>query len=336
MSDDDELRGRVLNIQRMSTEDGPGLRTTVFLKGCSLACSWCHNPESIPNGPQATWHPSRCIGCRECADRCPEAAISYTADGVRIDRERCVGCGSCAEECPGAALEVLGQPWSVDALAQELARDRAYFEASDGGVSISGGEPMLQPRFVAGLLDRCRGLGLHVALDTSGQCGKAPLLDLARRANLLLYDLKAIDDAEHQHFTGRSNRRILDNLLALRDQLAASVHPPELWIRTPLIPGATATEDNLRGIGRFLLDHELCARVTRWELCAFNNLCREQYRRLGRTWDFDEVELMSEGELERCAEWARSSGVDPAIVVPSGATRSEEGLGDAPQAATVT
>jgi pyruvate formate lyase activating enzyme len=325
MSDGDELRGRVLNIQRMSTEDGPGLRTTVFLKGCSLACSWCHNPESICSGSQTTWHPSRCIGCRGCADRCPEAAISYTDDGVCIDRKRCVGCGSCAEECPGAALEVLGQPWSVDALAAELARDRAYFEASDGGVSISGGEPTLQARFVAGLLDRCRALGLHVALDTCGQCGQARLLDLARRANLLLYDLKAVDAADHRRFTGHSNQLILDNLLALRDQLAASVHPPELWIRTPLIPGVTATEDNLRGIGGFLLEHELCSRVTRWELCAFNNLCREQYRRLGRTWEFAELGLMAEDELQRCVEWARSSGVDPAIVVPSGATRVEEG-----------
>jgi len=324
MSRDDEPQGRVLSIQRMSTEDGPGLRTTVFLKGCSLACSWCHNPESIPSRSETTWHPPRCIGCRECADRCPEEAITYTEDGVCIDRKRCVGCGTCAEECPGAALEVLGQPWSVDALARELARDRAYFETSGGGVSISGGEPTLQSRFVAGLLDRCRALGLHVALDTCGQCGQEPLLDLARRANLLLYDLKAIDATEHQRFTGHSSQRILDNLLALRDLLASSVHPPELWIRTPLVPGATATEDNLRGIGRFLLDHELQARVTRWELCAFNNLCREQYRRLGRTWDFAEVELMTEDELQRCTEWARSSGVDPAMVVASGATRIEE------------
>jgi pyruvate formate lyase activating enzyme len=308
----------------MSTEDGPGLRTTVFLKGCSLACSWCHNPESIPARSQTTWHPSRCIGCRECADRCPEAAISYTADSVRIDRERCVGCGTCAEECPGAALEVLGQLWSVDALVRELARDRAYFESSGGGVSISGGEPTLQPRFVAGLLDRCRELGLHAALDTCGQCGQSQLLDLARRAHLLLYDLKTIDADAHRRFTGHSNRRILENLLAVRDLLASSVHPPELWIRTPLIPGATATEDNLRDIGRFLLDCGLQARVARWELCAFNNLCREQYRRLGRTWDFAEVELMAEDELRRCAEWARSSGVDPAVVVPSGATRIEE------------
>ena len=159
----------------MSTEDGPGLRTTVFFKGCSLACAWCHNPESISRLPQIHWIGSRCIGCRTCLDTCPLQALSMSAQGVVIDRDVCNGCGLCAEECPSTALELLGEAWTLEDLVQEVIKDRVYFEKSNGGVTISGGEPTLQADFAAEFLKQLRAQGMKTAIDTCGLCSTAAL-----------------------------------------------------------------------------------------------------------------------------------------------------------------
>ncbi|OFV87080.1 MAG: hypothetical protein A3J75_05310, partial [Acidobacteria bacterium RBG_16_68_9] len=268
----------MLSIQRMSTEDGPGLRTTVFFKGCSLACRWCQNPEAVSPKLQIVWHDWKCIGSGRCDAVCPEEAIRRREQMVEIDRGRCTLCGECTDECPTTALELLGAHWRVDDLVAEVAKDRSYFETSGGGVTVSGGEPVLQTTFVASFLERCRALGLHTALDTCGMCSAASLETLARRADLVLYDVKEIDAEKHTRLTGQSNERILSNLVDLSEQVRRGSHAVELWIRTPLIPGATATEENIRGIGAFLA-RSLGGGVSRWELCAFNNLARDKYRR---------------------------------------------------------
>ena len=310
------LTATVLEIQRMSTEDGPGLRTTVFLKGCSLRCAWCHNPESIPLDPQLVWKSVACIGCRSCVDACPRQARELTPTGARVDRDRCEICGTCEQECPAAAIEVLGKRWTVDDLVAELLKDRAYFEGSDGGgVTVSGGEPALQAGFVSELLARLGDLGVHTALDTCGACGPGPLLELAARADLVLFDLKHVDSRRHRELTGQPNERIFDNARRL-----AGLGTP-LWIRTPLIPGATATQDNLRGIGRLVA--ELGGAVVRWELCAFNNLCQDQYRRLDLPWPYADTPQLTDAELAGLAAVARTSGVDPDLVRATGPTRRE-------------
>ena len=314
------MNALVLNVQRMSTEDGPGLRTTVFFKGCPLACTWCHNPESLSPRPEVVVHPERCISCGTCVDACPHGAVPRSP-GDPVDP--CQACGTCCDECPAGARERLGTTWTLDALAAEVAKDRAYFEASGGGVTVSGGEPALQAAFVEAFLARCRGLGLRTALDTCGQCPPDVLLGLAGQATLVMFDLKLIDARQHRRFTGVSNDRILANLLALRDWMDRVADRPALWIRTPLIPGATATPGNLRGLGAFLAA-ELGDRVQRWDLCAFNNLCRGQYRRLGRDWAFATTDLMTRADVELLAAVARTSGVDPGIVRTSGATRRED------------
>ncbi len=310
----------VLNIQRMSTEDGPGLRTTVFLKGCSLQCSWCHNPEAMCMGPQLVWHSSRCIGTRACDIVCPENAITRRDSVVTIDLVRCTSCAKCVEQCPSTAMEILGTVWELDALVAEVAKDRNYFERSGGGVTVSGGEPGLQASFVADFLDRCRALGLGTAVDTAGLISRGALLDLARRSDVVLYDLKEIDSARHACVTGQPNERILGNAIALGELMRSEGWPRALWIRTPLIPGATVTDDNLRGIGAFIAEH-LAGVVTRWELCAFNNLAVDKYGRLGLEWPFQGVPLLTEQELRGAENVARSSGVDPGIVVATGRTR---------------
>jgi pyruvate formate lyase activating enzyme len=312
----------ILHVQRMSTEDGPGIRSTVFFKQCPLACTWCHNPESISARPEVQWFSGRCIGCRSCEDACPERCISVTAAGLQIDRSRCDGCGSCAAACPSAALETLGRRVSVDELVRELVKDRAYYEASGGGVTLSGGEPMAQPAFTADLLHRLKELGIAAAVDT---CGFASMDSFARilpDIDLLLYDLKTMDPGMHCTFTGQTNEIILRNLLEIQAMRLSAKSAPRIWVRTPLIPGATATEANLRAIGAWLA-HSMDGMLERWELCAFNNMCRDKYQRLGITWAFAGTPLMGREELDALAAQARSSGIDPARVTFTGAARAE-------------
>jgi pyruvate formate lyase activating enzyme len=322
MQDTEGRSGLILHVQRLSTEDGPGIRSTVFFKQCPLACTWCHNPEGISPRPEVQWFATRCIGCRSCENACPARCISVTADGLQIDRSRCDGCGSCAAACPSAALETLGRRVSVDELVQELVKDRAYYEASDGGVTLSGGEPMAQPAFTADLLHRLKELGIATAVDTCGFTSAGGFARILPDIDLLLYDLKTIDSGTHYAFTGQTNEIILRNLLEMQSMRGARNHRPRVWVRTPLIPGTTATEANLRAIGSWLA-HSMDGALERWELCAFNNMCRDKYQRLGIRWAFAETPLMSRGELDALAASARSSGIDPSCVTLTGAARTE-------------
>ncbi|MGD0727915.1 MAG: glycyl-radical enzyme activating protein [Spirochaetia bacterium] len=322
MTDAEGRTGLILHVQRLSTEDGPGIRSTVFFKQCPLACRWCHNPESISPRPELQWFPTCCIGCRSCEDACARACIRLTGEGLQIDRSRCDECGSCASACPSNALETLGRAVSADALVQELVRDRAYYESSGGGVTLSGGEPMAQPGFTAALLRALKDLGIATAVDTSGFASMDSFTRVLPDIDLLLYDLKTIDPDIHRAFTGQANEVVLRNLLQIRGMRHAHTHGPRLWIRTPLIPGATATEANLRAIGSFLAQY-MDGMLERWELCAFNNMCRDKYLRLGITWAYAETPLMSRNELEALAGQARSSGIDPALVTVTGAARTE-------------
>ncbi len=325
-----ESTGTVLEIQRMSTEDGPGIRTTVFLKGCSLRCTWCHNPESMSRKPQIQWIASRCIGCRTCIDQCSRNALSISRNGVVIDRSVCDVCGDCIRECPSTAMELLGTEWSAADLVLELKKDRAYFEKSGGGITVSGGEPTVQAPFAAEILRQLMADGIHTALDTCGLCRQVSLDMLLPYASMVLFDIKLADPEAHKTHTGSSNTAPLENLRYLTAYMQDHLYPRKLWIRTPLIPGVTASTENIRGIGRIISALPTLS-VDRWELCAFNNLCRDKYARLGLEWPFQNTPLLSRQEIESLTDEARRSGVDPKIVHWSGSTRLE----DSPEA-TVT
>jgi pyruvate formate lyase activating enzyme len=315
-----QLTGRILHLQRLSTEDGPGIRTTVFFKGCPLRCAWCHNPESLSSRPQIQWFATRCLGCDTCLAACPDALLQRTQAGLVIDREHCQGCGLCAEACPAGAIELLGRTVTVEELLGELRKDRAYYDASGGGVTLSGGEPTLQADFVEALLCGLKAEGIATALDTCGLCSKDTLERLLPFTDLVLYDLKLFDAGLHRQHTGSPNRQILDNLRLLCALRASLPHPFRLWIRTPLIPGATATPENLAALGNYLSE-QLDGCVERWELCAFNNLCRDQYTRLGLEWAYARTPLLIAAELSAFEQAARAACRHPEIVIATGATR---------------
>jgi pyruvate formate lyase activating enzyme len=317
------FKATILEIQRMSTEDGPGLRTTIFFKGCSLKCQWCHNPESISAQPQVHWIGNRCIGCKTCLDVCPQNALAFTPAGNTVDRSKCNGCGICAEECPSTALELLGRSWRLEDLYAEVAKDKAYFDKSDGGVTLGGGEPLLQSDFCRRLLVRLKEDGIHTAVDTCGLVSRKALDRILPYTDLLLYDVKEINSQKHERFTGSDNHNILQNLIYIKQCMQSEGNPAELWIRTPVIPGATATEENVRGIGQFLTD-TLDGSVSRWDLCAFNNLCRDKYLRLDLEWKYKDSGLLNKLFMEKIAAVARNSGVNPDIVHWSGSTRLDE------------
>lgn len=323
MAEDTLLKGRVLEIQRMSTEDGPGIRTTVFMKGCPMRCLWCHNPESISPKPQIQWIGIRCIGCRTCVGTCPNGVLELSEEGMSIDREKCEGCGACAEECPSTALELIGKEWPETLLADEITKDAAYFAQSGGGVTISGGEATLQWNFVAALLEEIQQRGFHTAVDTCGIVKGEALDAILPFTNLVLFDIKEMDPEKHQEYTHAPLDHVLDTFRELITRREALEQPYEIWVRTPLIPGATARLENIEAIGLFLARVGNGA-IARWDLLAFNNLCKDKYARLGQDWDYEGVSLLENGELEDLAAAARRTGVDPEIVHVSGATRMEE------------
>ena len=312
----------ILHTQRLSTEDGPGIRTTVFFKGCPLSCLWCHNPESMSSKPQMHWMESRCIGCGICLKTCPGGCLTKTGDGIKRDRTRCQSCGKCAQECPAGAQEMLGKVVGQDELLKELLKDKVYYDKSGGGVTLSGGEPLMQAEFCAGLLGKLKENGVHTAVDTCGMCSTAALDEVLPLVDLILFDLKEIHPEKHRGYTGHDNRRILENLVHVRDYIRANPGR-RLWIRTPLIPEATAEEETIRRIGRFIhstLEND----AERWELCAFNNLCRDKYRRLDMEWKYATTPLMSKADMTRFEMIARESGPDPDRIFVTGAARVEK------------
>ena len=310
------LTGITFNVQRFSTEDGPGIRTTVFMKGCPLRCAWCHNPEGLSPQPELMWYDVRCIGARDCLSACPEDALELTPQGMRVDRAKCTACGDCAAACPAGALEVIGREWTPEELFAEVDKDTIFYETSGGGVTLSGGEPMRQAGFVLALCHLCQEAGLHVALDTCGTVTWERYARVLPLLDLVLYDLKIFDTERHRASTGADNGLILENARSI----AAAGKP--MWIRTPVIPGHTASAANIAALGDFIAAE--LPTVQRWDLLAYTNLGQPKYHRLDRPYALEGVPLLTRAEIEALHAVALQR-VD--VAVWSGATRAEDAEG---------
>ena len=231
------MTATIFDIERSSFVDGPGIRTTVFFKGCNLRCAWCHNPESQRREPELAFFESRCTHCGKCLEKCPNAL------------KRCTLCGACATYCPTDARKIYGKEMSVDEVMKEILRDRAFYENSGGGVTFSGGECMLQIDFLEEILKKCKENGIHTAVDTAGHVPFEYFERILPYTDLFLYDIKAFDSEIHKQYVGVGNELILKNLAKL---LACGA---SVWIRIPTIPTVNASEDEMRKIKAFLDEH---------------------------------------------------------------------------------
>lgn len=318
----------VFEVSRGTTHDGPGMRTTVFLKGCPLSCTWCQNPEGMHPWQEVWWDGRKCIGCLACRDACPSMAITATVDGLVIDREKCTACGSCTRACPSRAIAFAGEERTIDQVVSEVLKDRDFYEGFGGGVTVSGGEPLYRYEFVADLLRRLKESGIHTALDTCGFASVAALDSVLAHTDCVLYDIKFVDPQLHRKHTGQSNTSILRNLAHLAGYIRATrggkdrqgspgKRPIELWIRTPLIPDATATEGNIRDIGALLCSTALDV-IERWELCAFNSGCTSKYQKMGKQWAYENYRLMKQDAIRTLQAAALSTGFPGERLIVSG------------------
>lgn len=298
-------KGFIFDVQRFALHDGPGVRTTVFFKGCPLACWWCHNPEAMSLRPELVWFESRCIGCGECIRVCPHGAHERLPDGTRVHHgERCTLCGRCVEACCSGALVMEGRRVTVEELMAQLRRDEPFYRDSGGGVTLSGGEPTLQHAFALALLRACKAEGLHTALDTSGLAPWRLLEALLPHTDLVLYDLKQIDGAGHREHTGRSNGRILANLERLAARGAAVV------VRMPIVPGVNDADEGIARTAQFLARIGGLRRV---DLLPYHELGRAKYARLGRPYRLADLAPPPRSRMEAIADVLRARGLDARV-----------------------
>jgi pyruvate formate lyase activating enzyme len=300
--------GFVFDIKRFALHDGPGLRTTVFLKGCPLSCLGCHNPEGQRVGPELLFRPDRCTACGDCVPACPTQAISLEKDAITVDWNICELSGACVEVCLPGALELVGQPRPVEEILDILEDDRIYYDESRGGVTFSGGDPFAQPDFLRSLLAGCKERELPVVLDTCGHVAPETFRELAPQARYLLFDLKLMDEERHEAFTGVHNRWILENLTWVTG--GNPLTRPAVTVRLPLIPGVNDDEENMGAMRDFLLSLE---RVPPVDILPYHRLGVDKYHRMGREYHLSEVAPPETEIVSDAARYLADAGLEVTV-----------------------
>ena len=285
-------RGTVFNIQRFSTSDGTGIRTTVFLKGCPLKCVWCHNPESHSASPQNFYRAELCISCGICAEVCERKAHSFVDNEHILNRSICNACGCCAENCPANALELCGEIKAVEEIIETALRDKQFYEQSGGGITFSGGEPLMQYDFLLELLKSAKEQGLHTAIETSGYSEK-DLLRLNEYTDLWLFDIKLFDEEDHKKYTGVSNEIIFKNLRLL-DEAGANI-----ILRCPIIPDINFKKEHFESIGKLATDLK---NVKEIHLEPYHPLGISKSEQIGKTYIYENKEFLAREKLEPFAK----------------------------------
>lgn len=295
------MKGIVTNIQRFSIHDGPGIRTTVFLKGCNLRCFWCHNPETLSSKAELQLFFNRCIGCGACFERCPNHA-HVLVDGERVfHRDLCVGCGACAETCYAEALVLVGECKTAEEVVEEVMRDKPFYDTSNGGVTLSGGDPLVQLEFSYAILEQCRQQGVHTAIETAANFPWERIASLLPVVDLVMMDIKLMDSAKHKECTGVPNERILENAVRLGQQ-----HQP-LIVRTPIIPGVNDNAEEVRAIAEFV---SRLPNLLYYELLPFHPMATSKYDSLELDYRARDLKRISKEVIEELTQVAQSVGVE--------------------------
>lgn len=295
----------IFDIKRYAINDGPGIRIVIFLKGCNLNCAWCHNPESISTEIERMYAPAKCIQCGTCVVACPEKAITLTSEGIITDPELCTMNGRCAEVCPTRAIEISGHPMQVAEIMNEIEKERVFFDQSGGGVTFSGGEPLLQSRILIELLDECGRRGIHRAVDTAGLANTEIILEVAKRTDLFLYDLKLMDSEKHRKWVGVPNEKILENLTLLAKTGV------KIIIRIPLIGRVNDDAENMKSTARYVAS--LSGEKKEVNLLPYHKIAQTKYQKLGRPDDFQLLEEPTKEAQQQAISIFQEYGIKASI-----------------------
>jgi pyruvate formate lyase activating enzyme len=295
----------VISITRMTVHNGPGIRTLILFKGCPLRCVWCSTPESWNESPEIAFYTDRCILCGDCIPVCPRTAITAGDKAVIINRELCNNCSQCVTVCNTEALRLLGQKYTIEELVQEVKKDKVVFKHSGGGVTVSGGEPLLDPEFALELFRSFKQNGINVGVDTCGYVPRKNVEVVLPYVDFFLWDIKHMDDDKHKEFTGVSNRLILDNLRFVSDNSIP------VYIRLPIIPGYNDSEENLRAVCEFAKDLSSLVEIN---LLPLHHLGKARYVALGLEYPIEGIPLIQDEVLQEIKKLVESYGLTCHII----------------------